>query len=141
MLIPGVKMGSLELLLYPLSTALIVKIDFEAGTFHGVNRGDILQALGANEDMFVDILLMTGTSFLPTFPALKDSALITIQPYTIKDAVLMYRASGRTIVKVCQQFADALQVQEPEWLDRYRKAKLAVEHNTRVVRNIFQNPD
>jgi hypothetical protein len=126
-------MGSLELLLYPITTALITKIDFEQGFFYGVNRGKLLEALAVSEDVFVDALLMTGTSFLPTFPALRDPSTVAVQPFNIKDAVNMYRASNKSTIELCTIWSDLLQKEEPDWLDRYRKAKLAVKHKIHVT--------
>lgn len=126
-------MGSTELLLFPLSTAMCTKIDFDEGRVYGIMRDDIMKRLAVPEDVFIDALLMTGTTFLPAFPALKDSAVVSSQPYTVKDALNMYRAASKSTAKLVQQWSDVVQKQEPDWLDRYRRAKLAIKHNLHVA--------
>lgn len=116
------------MLLYNIDCGIITKVDFQNKHFYGVNKKDVLARLNVNEDTFIDSMLMTGTSFLPTFPALKDSTIVPQQPYTVKDAVNMYRTAGKSIIALCQQWSEIIQKQELNWEDKYRKARLAIKH-------------
>ncbi|KAI9734469.1 MAG: hypothetical protein M1818_006858 [Claussenomyces sp. TS43310] len=124
-------MGSLETLLYDMhkDSCLITNIDFDKQTASGVVKSDLLRKLHVSEDTFIDCLLMLGTSFLPTFPILKDRGLMPEQPPTVKNAINMFRAGGGTINSLCQTFSDGLQKDEPQWEDKYRKAKMSIKHS------------
>ncbi|KAL7967899.1 hypothetical protein HDV63DRAFT_381150, partial [Trichoderma sp. SZMC 28014] len=68
-------MGPQELLLYPINESVIRNFDWDAGTVTAISKKRVMRALGANESMFIDAMLMTGTSFLPTFPPLQDTSI------------------------------------------------------------------
>lgn len=124
-------MGSKELLLYDINDAVIfppTSSDWEKKTFTGVLRSDLIKKLNVTPDMFADALLMTGTSFLPTFPPLQDENIISRQPFTVLDAVNLLRTSEKSITTTCAAFSDILQLRDPSWLDKYRKAKMGVKH-------------
>ena len=121
-------MGSLELMLYPINDCVIRSIKWDEKTVTAVSRKHIMKALNVSEPLFIDGLLMTGTSFLPPFPALLDQSLVKSQPYTIVDAVNMLRASEKSVAQTCNSFNDVLQANDPNWQDKYRKARMAVSH-------------
>jgi hypothetical protein len=128
-------MGSQELLLYDIHDAVIFPpstSDWEKKTFSGVLRSDLIKKLNVTPDMFADALLMTGTSFLPPFPPLQDETIITRQPFSILDAVNLLRTSEKSITTTCTAFGDILQLRDPNWLDKFRKAKMGVKHCVKV---------
>ena len=121
-------MGSHELLLYPVKETIIRSIDWDAQTVTFISKEQIIKNLSVSEQMFIDALLMTGTSFLPTFPPLEDTNITSRQPFNIMDAVNMLRTSDKSIANACASFSDILQSKDPEWLDKYRKSRMALEH-------------
>ncbi|UKZ93688.1 uncharacterized protein TrAFT101_008596 [Trichoderma asperellum] len=120
-------MGSQELLLYPIQDSVIRNLDWNAGTVTAISKKRVMRALGVNESMFIDAMLMTGTSFLPTFPPLQDTSIYPA-PFTIAEAVNILRTSDKAVVSACASFNDILQAKDPNWLDKYRKARMAVHH-------------
>ena len=124
----GAIMGSQELLLYPINDCVIRSIDWETKTVTAISKKSIIKNLNVSEPMFIDAFLMTGTSFLPTFPALLDSQINPRQPFTITDAVNMLRTSEKSISNTCAAFNDILNREDPNWLDKYRKARMVVNH-------------
>jgi len=124
----GGIMGPLELLLYPINDCIIRSIDWETGQVSAVSKKNVLKALNVTDFLFVDALLMTGTSFLTPFPALADANSTKIQPYSISDAINMLRAAEKKVKGVCNTFGDLLQKQDPQWYDKYCKARMAVDH-------------
>ncbi|KAG7110146.1 Protein MKT1 like protein [Verticillium longisporum] len=90
-------MGSQELLLYPINDGVIRSFDWENKKVKAIFKKSLIRSLNVNDTTFTDALLMTGTSFLSTYPPLQDTS-------------------------------DVLQQQDPTWLDRYRRAKMAVLH-------------
>ncbi|KAK2028292.1 XPG domain-containing protein [Colletotrichum zoysiae] len=121
-------MGSQELLLYPIKDTLIRTIDWEAKTVTSLSKKNLLRSLNISEGMLGDALLMTGTSFLPPFPPLQDTSLNPRQPFTINDAVNLLRASEKSVQSACSSYGDILKKQDANWLDKYRQAKMAVNH-------------
>ncbi|KAG5988231.1 hypothetical protein E4U43_004812, partial [Claviceps pusilla] len=120
-------MGPQELLLYPIKDSIIRAFDWDAKLVSAVSKRMIMRALSVAEPMFIDALLMTGTSFLPTFPPLLDDAMYPSH-FTIGDAVNILRTSDKGVANACNSFNDILQAQDANWLDKYRKARLAVHH-------------
>lgn len=121
-------MGSQELLLYPIYDSVIRSINWETKQFTVGSKNALVKELNVTPTVFIDALLMTGTSFLPTFPPLKEPSITTAQPYTIQDAVNMLRTTEKSVASVCTSFNDILQKQDPDWLDKYQKARMAVNH-------------
>ena len=124
-------MGSQELLLYDIDDSIISPpsvADWEKKSFSGIQKSELMKKLGTSPDVFADALLMIGTSFLPTFPALQDVSITTRQPFHIGDAINLLRTSEKSVTATCAAFNDILQVQDPNWLDKFRKAKMGVKH-------------
>lgn len=120
-------MGSQELLLYPIHDSVIRSIDWEGKKVSSISKKQILKSLNVSEAMFIDALLTTGTSFLPSFPPLRDSATYPRQP-SVMDALNMLRTADKNIANLCASFHDVLQAQDPNWLDKFRKARMVVDH-------------
>ncbi|CAN8095985.1 unnamed protein product [Discula destructiva] len=122
--IVGGIMGSRELLLYPITDPLIQNIDWAKNLLFYADRELLMQKLGVDESLFVDALLLTGTSFLPPFPA-------KAQPQqgsnTVRDVLNMLHANGKHVMQLCSGFDDVLQ-KHPNWFEQYCKARLIVKH-------------
>jgi hypothetical protein len=128
-------MGPAELLLYPIRDCVIRTIDWESNLVYAVSKKHILKTLNVTESLFVDAFLMTGTSFLPPFPPLADQTIIKTQPHTVADAVNMLRTAEKSVTLVCTSFHDILKTQDLNWLDKYRKARMAVDHFVYIAEN------
>lgn len=123
----GAVMGPQELLAYPMQDYLIRSINWENKTTTAISKHKLLRQNGIGEATLIDAILMTGTSFLPPFPAMDDN-----QPNGIgssfQDAVNCLRSSQKDVAVVCSAFQDAISAKDPDWLDKYRKARLAAHH-------------
>jgi len=131
-------MGSQELLLYDIDDAIIFppsETNWKEEAFSGIVKSEVIKKLNVTPDMFSDALLMTGTSFLPTFPPLQDDAIITRQPYNVGDAINLLRTSEKSVASTCSTFADILQLRDRNWLDKYRKAKMSIKHSVTIQEN------
>ncbi|KAF4120442.1 XPG N-terminal domain [Geosmithia morbida] len=121
-------MGPQELLAYPIRDAIIRSFNWEAKTVSAISKRRIMRTLAVGESMLIDALLMRGTVFLSPFPPLQEKSMYPSSP-TIMDVVNLLRTSDKSVANACASFSDILkQSQEPEWLDKYRKARLAVQH-------------
>lgn len=133
------------MLLYPLSdTCYITEMDFAKDRAYGLIRSDLIRKLGVTEEIFIDSLLMTGTSFLPTFPALKDQSITTEQPYSIQTAINMYRTAGHSIHAVCNTFDTEIKAEDPDWKKKCLKAKMFLKHPVTLHKDgtvVVANPE
>ncbi|CAJ2508178.1 Uu.00g093640.m01.CDS01 [Anthostomella pinea] len=122
-------MGSQELLLYPIKDIILRHIDWDNATFSAISKQGIVKGLGVTEPMFIDALMMAGTSFLPAFAPLKECSIIPRQPYTVQDAVNMLRTSEKSVATACNSFNDILGKRgEPHWYKKYLKARMSLDH-------------
>lgn len=127
----GGIMGSQELLLYPIHDTVIRSIDWARETVTTISKKHLLGTLGfdaRSDSLFVDALLATGTSFLPRFPALLEESVNKSDPPSIKDAWNILRTADKSIAVACSSFNDIIQVQDPQWLDKFRKARMVISH-------------
>jgi hypothetical protein len=123
-------MGSQELLLYDIDDAVInppSASDWEKRVFSGHVKSELIKKLNVTPEVLADTLLMVGTSFLPTFPPLLDESIIK-QPFTIQSAANLLRTSEKSVSATCVAFSDILQRYDPNWQDKYRKAKMSIKH-------------
>jgi len=128
-------MGSQELLLYDIYDSVMTPpsaSDWEKKAFLGFSKSELIKKLNISREMFDDALLMVGTSFLPPFPPLYDPSIIASQPFHIQDAVNLLRTSEKSISQTCTAFSDILQVRDPNWLDKFRKAQMGIRHSVTI---------
>lgn len=85
------------------------------------SNGDI------SEDMFVDACLLAGSHFLPTLPNL-DSPQRSNKLKPI-GAIEMIMNNGRTGMTLVLNNQDDPRLQNTQYVDRYRRARLAVKHH------------
>lgn len=122
-------MGSQELLLYPIKDYVIRVIDWDNANFTAISKKGIIRTLGVTEALFIDALLMAGTTFLPTFPPLKEPQITARQPPSVQDAVNMLRTSEKSVANACNSFNDILsKSKDSNWLQKYRKARMSIDH-------------
>ena len=125
-------MGSSELFLFDVDR-VITRIDFDHVNFSWISRRTCQEELGKiSADLFVDACLLCGSPFLPTFPPLENPVLYP-KPFTIRDAVTTLLTLGRSVTAVCTHYQDEPQLQQLDYLDRYRRARLAVKHHIVVT--------
>ena len=125
-------MGPRELLLYPINDVLIQEVDWANNRFMAVSKDTLKHQLNIDDSLLVDALLMTGTSFLPPFPAKTQPQQLS---NTVRDAVNLLRANGKHVKQVCQHFDDVLKSQQPDWFDKYCKARMIVDHYIYIASN------
>ena len=127
-------MGPQELLLYPVKDCVIRSFNFDNKTITAISKKKVMRALNVSEHMFIDSMLMSGTSFLNKFPPLLDASLYS-QPSNVVDAVNALRTAEKGVANACGAFHDVLQATDPNWLEKYRKARLAVNNFIYIAEN------
>ncbi|KAK9777908.1 putative XPG N-terminal domain-containing protein [Seiridium cardinale] len=121
-------MGSQELLLYPIKDYIIKSIDWDNSSVKLTSKKILTQRLSCGESMFVDALLMIGNTFIPPFPPLLEQAITPSPSYSVNDAANMLRTAEKSVANLCGSFNDVLKRTDPKWLNKYRKAKMMIDH-------------
>jgi hypothetical protein len=106
--------------------------NFKAGEFTWVRRQTCINDLNVTPDIFVDACLLAGTSLLPTFPPIEAPPR---KPSKVKAAVDMIVSMGNSGYAVCLRYEEDPQCRLMRYLDRYRKARLAIKHH------VYMNED
>jgi hypothetical protein len=119
--------GSSEVLLFDVDK-VITKLDLSENEFTWVRKRACLEGLGnVSANVFIDACMLAGSSFLPTLPQLSSSN--TRKPPQIKAALELMNSFGRSGIAVCLHYQDDPQLRALDYLDRYRKSRLAIKHH------------
>ncbi|KAK3213851.1 hypothetical protein GRF29_28g1203786 [Pseudopithomyces chartarum] len=125
--------GSSEILLFDCDK-VITSWDLEEGIFKSIRRGRCVTDLRkyvANADItndtFVDACILAGTHFLPTLPNL--DAPNRNKASKLSGAIELIMSQGRSGHAVVMNNRDDPIFQRTNYVDRYRKARLAVKHH------------
>ncbi|KAI9860754.1 MAG: hypothetical protein M1813_005677 [Trichoglossum hirsutum] len=120
--------GSSELFLFDVDK-VITKLDLGGLQFSWLTKRACQEELGKSrgisDDMFIDACMLSGSSFLPTFPPLDNPR----KSDTIRDSITMMFAFNRSVTAVCTHYQDDAQVQQMGYLDKYKRGRLAVKHH------------
>lgn len=114
---------------------MITAWEFESGVFRWIRRNKCVAELkrfvnngDISEDMFVDACLLAGTHFLPTLPNLETPQRNkVIKPLGAIDLIM--NNGARTGISVVMANHDDPRLQAVQYVDKYRKARLAVKHH------------
>lgn len=119
--------GSSELLLFDVDR-VITKIHFDSGDFTFVRRQHCVEELGGiSSDMFIDACILSGSAILPTLPTLSTNPPRRNIP-RVRQALDMMRTNGQSGISVCLQFQDEPKVRQLDYVDRFRRSRLALKH-------------
>jgi hypothetical protein len=125
--------GSSEILLFDCNQ-VIVSWDLETDFFKWIKRGKCVADLRKSvsnvdiaDETFVDACILAGTHFLPTLPIL-DSASRNKQS-KLNGAIELIMSQGRSGISVVLNNRDDPRTKQTDYVDRYRRARLAVKHH------------
>ena len=119
-------MSSTECFLFDVEK-VILDINPQSSTFTWLKKPDCQNFLDrAPNDLFRDVQLLLGSSFLPTFPLLGRNPAGRA---TVREALVMLNSAGRNVMQLCQQHRDDPQVQLLQYADRYKKAIMTIRHH------------
>jgi len=118
--------GSSEILLYNVES-LITNLNFEQLEFTFIRRQTCLEDLGLLlPEPFVDACLLSGTSLLQPLPQLASPP--ARRPFKIQAAAELIKNSGHTGVAVVSNYQDDPTIRRIDYVDRYKRNRLAVKH-------------
>ncbi|KAF3930657.1 hypothetical protein ABW19_dt0206960 [Dactylella cylindrospora] len=114
--------GPAEVFFYDVEK-VITGFNFPRGSFSCLNKKAIMQDLGGlNHEQFIDACILSGFDFCNTFPILET------QRDNIFKSCLDYLKSYRTATGMVNQYAESPAMRDSGYLDKYRKARLAIKH-------------
>jgi hypothetical protein len=117
--------SSPELLLYDVPD-VVTQLNLTAAEFTFIRRQVCYSDLGTTPDIFVDALLLSGASRLPTFPLLESNRA----PAKIKAAYdMIMNSPAKSGHSLCLQYEDHPDMKKSNYLDRFRRIRLAVKHH------------
>ncbi|KAI9733347.1 MAG: hypothetical protein M1834_003431 [Cirrosporium novae-zelandiae] len=119
--------GSTELFIFDVDK-VITKFDFDDSTFSWISRRSCIDDLRISNDFFVDVCLLAGSSILPTFPPLENPVFYP-KGYGIREIVNMMHSLGRNVTGLVNHYQDDPQLGNSQYLDKYRRAFMAVKHH------------
>lgn len=107
----------------------------EDSHFVWIDRRTCLEELGhIPVEVFIDACLLAGSGLLCTFPPLENPTLYS-KGYSFRDVVNLILSCGRNVTSVCAQYQDDARIKELDYLDRYRKAVIAIKHHIVITRD------
>lgn len=120
--------GSTEYFLFDMDK-VITRLNPEHSQFSWLSRRTLQEELGRiSNESFLDACLLLGSRYLPTFPPLENTTYPS-KGFGIKDALTMMTTTGRTVVSLCSHYHDDPQVQQLQYLDRYKRALMTLKHH------------
>lgn len=108
---------------------LITRIDVDPAQFSWITKQTCQEELGRlSNEQFLDFALLLGSSFLPTFPIFENPSFPG-KAVTVRDALPMFNAAGRSALALCANYEDERRVQELQYSDRYKRAYMNIKHH------------
>ncbi|KAJ1921768.1 hypothetical protein H4219_000501 [Mycoemilia scoparia] len=113
--------GSSDLFMFNIDS-VITNIDFEKETFGWVTRYSILSDLRVSKEQFLDICIMAGFEWCPTFPVV-DKVSFTFKD--VHDLIKMHYSG----YNVMQTYFDDPDVKRLKYIECYSRAYCAIKHH------------
>ncbi|KAK4870601.1 hypothetical protein LT330_004949 [Penicillium expansum] len=120
-----------EALLFDLDK-LVTRIDTEPAQFFWITKQTCQEELGRlSNEQFLEFCLLLGSPFLRSLPLFENPAYPGKSP-TIRDALPMFNAAGRSALTLCAQFEEDRRMQELQYADLYKRAYMIVKHHVYI---------
>lgn len=120
--------GPSEALLFDLEK-LVTRIETEPAQFTWITKQNAQEELGRlSNDQFLDFCLLLGSPFLRACPLFESPAFPGKIP-SVRDALPMFNATGRSALTLCAQYEEDRRMQELQYTDRYKRAYMIVKHH------------
>ncbi|EWC48207.1 hypothetical protein DRE_02311 [Drechslerella stenobrocha 248] len=114
--------GPAEVFFYDIEK-VITGFNFSRASFSCLNKKAIMQDLGGlNHEQFIDACILSGFDFCNTFP------IIDKQPANLFKTCLDFLKTWRSATGIVNQYSESPTIRDSGYLDKYRRAKLAIKH-------------
>lgn len=110
----------------------MTKIETEPAQFFWLTKQTCQEELGRlTNDQFLDFCLLLGSPFLRSFPLFENPGFPGKLP-SVRDALPMFNAAGRSALTLCAQFETESRIREYQYADRYKQAWMIVKHHVYI---------
>jgi hypothetical protein len=117
-----------EALLFDLDK-LVTRIDTEPAQFFWITKQTCQEELGRlSNEQFLEFCLLLGSPFLRALPLFDNPGFPGKGP-TVRDALPMFNAAGRSALTLCAQYEEDRRMQELQYADLYKRAYMIVKHH------------
>ncbi|KAG2236720.1 hypothetical protein INT48_000718 [Thamnidium elegans] len=115
--------GGSELLMWDIDK-MITTIDFEKGNYHWVSKRTVLQDLHVSDEQFLDICILAGFEYCPTFPPLNTSQ-VSFTFNGVHDLIKQHKTGFNAV----QAYSDNVTVSKTNYIDAFCRARCAVKYH------------
>ncbi|CAO3688983.1 unnamed protein product [Umbelopsis ramanniana] len=116
-------LGGSEMLIWDVDN-VIVGIDLQKGNYSWLSKKTVLADLGLSEDQFLDVCILAGFDYCPTFPPLSNNMI----GFTFKGThdLVKHHKTGFNVV---QAYADDPSVSKTHYIDTFCRTRCAVKYH------------
>ncbi|KAK6363233.1 hypothetical protein TWF730_000676 [Orbilia blumenaviensis] len=126
--------GPAEVFFYDVDK-VITGFSFSRGSFSCLNKKAIMQDLGGlNHEQFIDACILSGFDFCPTLPILEK------QNSSLFKTCLDFLKTCRSATGIVNQYSESPAIKDSGYLDKYRRARLAIKHQPILTDEGFIEP-
>ena len=110
------------------------EFDLDRSLFRWVDRKNCLEELGrVPSEIFRDACLLSGSSFLKSFPPLHNPAVFP-KGHQFRDVVNIIMTHGRSVVRLCAHHSGDPLLENMNYLDRYKRAMTSIRHHPIITK-------
>ncbi|CAO3618472.1 unnamed protein product [Mucor hiemalis] len=115
--------GGSELLMWDIDK-MITSIDFEKGNYHWVSKRTVLQDLHVSDEQFLDICILAGFEYCPSFPPL-NTAHVSFTFNGVHDLIKQHKTGFNAV----QAFSDNPTIAKTHYIDVFCRTRCAVKYH------------
>ncbi|RCH91950.1 hypothetical protein CU098_001354, partial [Rhizopus stolonifer] len=115
--------GGSELLMWDIDK-MITGIDFEKGNYHWISKRTVLQDLHVSDEQFLDICILAGFEYCPSFPPLNTSH-VSFTFNGVHDLIKQHKTGFNAV----QAFSDNPTVSKSNYIDIFCRTRCAVKYH------------
>ncbi|KAI7897303.1 uncharacterized protein EV154DRAFT_3371 [Mucor mucedo] len=115
--------GGSELLMWDIDK-MITTIDFEKGNYLWVSKRTVLQDLHVSDEQFLDICILAGFEYCPSFPPLNTSH-ISFTFNGVHDLIKQHKTGFNAI----QAYSDNPTISKTNYIDTFCRTRCAIKYH------------
>ncbi|KAG1559523.1 hypothetical protein G6F46_002736 [Rhizopus delemar] len=115
--------GGSELLMWDVDK-MITSIDFEKGNYHWISKKTVLQDLVVSDEQFLDICILAGFEYCPSFPPLNTS-VVSFTFKGVHDLIKQHKTGFNAV----QAYSDNPIISKTQYIDLFCRTRCAVKYH------------
>ncbi|KAF7727595.1 hypothetical protein EC973_007356 [Apophysomyces ossiformis] len=115
--------GGSELLMFNIDR-VITTIDFEKGNYNWIGKKTVLQDLHVSDEQFLDICILAGFEYCPSFPPLNTN-VISFTFKGVHDLIKQHKTGFNAV----QSYSDDPSVSKSNYVDTFCRTRCAIKYH------------